>query len=251
MTTNLDLRVFPDQPELFEAAALDFVDQAKTAIQTRGRFTVALSGGSTPRGLFQVLSTKDRDILSWDRMFFFWGDERHVPPDSPESNFRMARETLFAKVPVPTANIWRIPAEDPDADHAAARYEAMLREFFGLAAGELPSFDFVLLGMGPDGHTASLFPHTKALQEKQRLVVANWVEKFSTYRITFTAPVLNAARVVEFLVAGPDKAPALHEVLEGSESGELYPSKLIHPTNGSLVWMIDQAAAQDLTKVRN
>jgi 6-phosphogluconolactonase len=251
MTTNRDLRMFPGLAALFEAAAQDFVQQATAAVQSRGRFTVALSGGSTPKGLFQVLSTKDQDRLPWGQMFFFWGDERHVPPDNPDSNFRMASETLLSKVPVPAANIFRVPAEDPDAEEAAARYESTLRDFFALAPGQLPQFDLIHLGMGPDGHTASLFPHTKALQEKHRLVVANWVEKFSTFRITMTASVLNAARAVEFLVAGADKATALHEVLEGHESAEKYPSKMIDPVDGKLVWMVDQAAARGLTAVRS
>ena len=245
-----DLRIFPNPQALFEGAAQDFVQQAKAAVQSRGRFTVALSGGSTPRGLFQVLSTKDHDLLPWDRMFFFWGDERHVPPDHPDSNYRMAYETLLSKVPVPASDIFRVPAEDPDGDQLAARYERTLRDFFKLAPDELPKFDLILLGMGPDGHTASLFPQSRGLQERKRLVIANWVEKFSTFRITFTAPVLNAGRIVEFLVAGADKALALQEVLEGSASAELFPSKLIDPTDGKLVWMVDQAAAASVMKPR-
>jgi 6-phosphogluconolactonase len=247
MTGQRDLRIFPNPQALFEAAAQDFVKQAKAAVQSHGRFTVALSGGSTPRGLFQVLSTKDHDLLPWDQMFFFWGDERHVPPDHPDSNYRMAYETLLSKVPAPTTNIFRVPAEDPDADQVGERYEKTLQDFFKLAPDELPKFDLILLGLGPDGHTASLFPQSKGLQERKRLVIANWVERFSAFRITFTVPVLNAGRVVEFLVAGADKATALQEVLEGSASAELFPSKLVDPTDGKLVWMVDQAAAASLT----
>jgi 6-phosphogluconolactonase len=250
MTNSPDLRIFPTPADLFEGAAQDFVQQAIAAVQARGRFTVALSGGSTPKGLFQVLSTKDHDVLPWSQMFFFWGDERHVPPDDPESNFRMARETLLSKVPVPPANVFRVSAEDPDADKAAASYESTLQKFFSLQPGQFPQFDLILLGMGPDGHTASLFPKTKALHETKRLVVANWVEKFNTYRITFTRPVLNAARSVEFLVAGADKAPALHQVLEGNQSAEEYPSKLINPVDGKLIWMVDRAAAAGLAASR-
>jgi 6-phosphogluconolactonase len=250
MTETRDLRIFPNPPALFEAAAQAFVEQTKSAVQARGRFTVALSGGSTPKGLFQVLSGKDHDLLPWDKMFFFWGDERHVPPDNADSNYRMAREALLSKVPVPEKNIFRVPAENPDANQAAAQYEATIRQFFALKPGQFPEFDLILLGMGPDGHTASLFPQTKGLQEKQRLVIANWVEKFSTDRITFTAPVLNNARVVEFLIAGADKAPALKEVLEGTASADLYPSKMIQPAHGTLIWMLDQSAAADLTTKR-
>jgi len=241
-----DLRIFPDAPALFEAAAQDFVQQTKAAIEARGRFTVALSGGSTPKGLFQFLSGKDRDLLPWHKMFFFWGDERHVPPGNSDSNYRMAWDTLLSKVPIPEQNILRVPAEIPDAAQVAAQYEETLKQFFGLAAGQLPEFDLIHLGMGPDGHTASLFPQTKGLKEMKRLVIANWVEKFKTFRITLTIPVLNAAREVEFLIAGADKAPALHEVLEGDESPELYPSKAIQPVQGKLVFLLDQSAAANL-----
>jgi 6-phosphogluconolactonase len=169
-----------------------------------------------------------------------------VPPDNSDSNYKMAWDTLLSKVPVPAENIFRVHAENPDADQAAAQYEEMLKKFFALAPGQFPEFDLIHLGMGPDGHTASLFPKTKGLQETKRLVIANWVEKFSTFRITFTIPVLNAAREVEFLIAGADKAPALREVLEANESSELYPSKVVQPVNGKLVFLLDRAAAADL-----
>jgi 6-phosphogluconolactonase len=246
MTAVSDIRILSTPQALFEAAADDFVQAAKTAVAASGRFTVALSGGSTPKGLFQVLSTKDHDLLPWDRMFFFFGDERHVPPDSPESNYRMAKENLFSKVPVPEVNIYRIKAEDEDANRAAAEYEKTLREFFGLPEGQVPRFDLILLGMGPDGHTASLFPETSALHETAKLVVSNWVPKFTSYRITFTTTLLNAAGQVNFLVAGADKAAALKAVLESNESADLYPSKRIHPVNGKLEWLVDEAAAQQL-----
>jgi 6-phosphogluconolactonase len=181
-------------------------------------------------------------------MFFFWGDERHVPPNNTESNYRMTQEALFSKVPVPESNVFRVPAENPDASQAAADYEATLRKFFQLSPGALPRFDLILLGMGPDGHTASLFPKTIALQEKSRLIVANWVDKFKTHRITFTLPVLNNAAVVTFLVGGADKAETLREVLEGTQPPEMFPAKLVHPSNGRLMWMVDQAAAAALSK---
>ena len=248
MSRAREIRVLADPPALFHAAAEHFVEVAKATVKERGQFTVALSGGSTPKGLFQDLATAERGALPWDKMFFFWGDERHVPPDHPESNYRMANEALLSRVLVPAANVFRIPAEDADASLAAASYESTLRGFFKLSPGQFPRFDLILLGMGPDGHTASLFPKTKALAETERLVVANWVEKFQTDRITFTVPVLNAAREVNFLVAGQDKADALHQVLEGSDSPELYPSKMVKPSDGKLVWMIDQAAAEGLAR---
>jgi 6-phosphogluconolactonase len=205
---------------------------------------VALSGGSTPRSLYGLLA--QNHSLPWDKIYFFFGDERHVPPDSPESNYRMARESLFSKIPTPDANVFRIPAEKQDASEAAKAYEQTLRQVFNIPAKGFPRFDMVLLGMGPDGHTASLFPESSALQEKARWVVSNWVDKFKTDRITLTLPVLNNAAVVMFLVSGQDKAQPLKEVLEGKEFGELYPSKLIQPVDGELLWMVDRAAGAQL-----
>ena len=250
MPTPPDLRVVSDPLALFQAAANEFASRAVASVKTAGRFTVALSGGSTPKSFFSLLAKNDRDRLPWDKMFFFWGDERHVPPDSPESNYCMALEALLSKVPVPPGNVFRVPAEDPDAGRAAQKYEQSLREFFQVPAGAYPRFDLILLGMGPDGHTASLFPGTAALHEKSRLVVANWVEKFKTDRITLTLPVIDEAKVVMFLVSGADKADTLKEVLEGTQPAELFPSKLIDPRDGKLIWLVDRAAAGALSKLR-
>jgi 6-phosphogluconolactonase len=245
MSKAPDLRAVPDPPALFHAAADEFVRQATAAVRSKDRFTVALAGGSTPKALYSLLATNT--ALPWDKMYLFFGDERHVPPDHPESNYRMARETLLSKVPIPASNVFRVSAENPDAGQAAQSYEQTLRQFFQTPPGSLPRFDLILLGMGPDGHTASLFPGTKALQERSRLVVANWVEKFKTDRITLTLPVLNNAAVVMFLVSGQDKAKILKEVLEGSQPPDLLPSKLICPTDGKLIWLVDQAAATALS----
>jgi 6-phosphogluconolactonase len=245
MTGQPDIRIFEDPKSLFQGAAEEFASQATAAVRSRGRFTVALSGGSTPRSLYSLLATKAS--LPWDQIYFFFGDERHVPPDNQESNYRMARESILAKVPVPAENVFRVPAENRDANQAAESYEQNLREFFNTAPGSFPRFDLVLLGMGPDGHTASLFPGTAALQEKARWVVSNWVEKFKTDRLTLTLPVLNNAAVVMLLVSGQDKAGMLKEVLEGKQPGELFPSKLIKPSNGELIWMVDRAAASQLS----
>ncbi len=245
MTTQPDIRIFEDPQLLFQGAAEEFGSQATAAVRSRGRFTVALSGGSTPRSLYTLLATKAS--LPWDKIYFFFGDERHVPPDNPESNYRMAKESLLSKVPIPAENIFRVPAENPDAKQAAEAYQQTLRRFFDPAPGSFPRFDLVLLGMGPDGHTASLFPGTKALQENSCWVVSNWVEKFKTDRLTLTLPVLNNAAVVMFLVSGQDKAGVLKEVLEDSHPGELFPSKLIQPLNGELIWMVDRAAATQLS----
>jgi 6-phosphogluconolactonase len=247
LSSTVEIRTLTTPQELSGAAAEEVVQAAKEAVAARGRFTIALSGGSTPKNLFNLLATNARNVLPWDRMFFFFGDERHVPPTDPESNYRMADESLLSKVPVPPGNVFRIAAENPDAAAAAEAYEKTLQKFFALPPAQFPVFDLILLGMGPDGHTASLFPNTAGLQEKSRLVIANWVEKFKTSRITLTLPVLNAARCVTFLVSGTDKAPALHAVLDSDAPGEQYPSKLVRPTDGKLIWLIDRAAASELS----
>ena len=247
LSSSVEIRVSTTPQELFEAAAEVVVHTAKDAVEQRGRFTIALSGGSTPKSLFNLLATNARTVLPWDRMFFFWGDERHVPPTDPESNYRMAEEAMLSKIPVAAGNVFRIPAENPDASAAADAYEQTLRKFFQLGPGEVPIFDLILLGMGPDGHTASLFPGSAGLQEKTRLVIANWVDKLKTSRLTLTLPVLNAARCVAFLVSGTDKAAVLKTVLEEDAPAEQYPSKLIRPNNGKLIWLVDRAAASDLS----
>ncbi len=247
MSTTAEVRRLTTPQDLFQAAAEEFIRAANDAVAQRKRFAVALSGGSTPRSLYTLLAANASPSLPWDRMFFFFGDERHVPPDHPESNYRMANEALFSKTPIPAANIFRVAGENPDASAAAGEYEKNIRDFFSAPAGEFPRFDLILLGLGPDGHTASLFPETQALQEKSRLVAANWVEKFKTSRITFTLPLLNAAHRLSFLVSGTDKAPALHEVLEGKAPGEEYPAKLVQPGAGQLIWFVDRAAASELS----
>ena len=202
-----------------QAAAEEVIKATNEAVAERGRFTIALSGGSTPKSLYNLLATNARTVLPWDKMFFFWGDERHVPPTDPESNYRMTDEAMLAKVPVPPGNVFRILAENPDAAAVAEDYEKTLRKFFKLEPDSVPRFDLILLGLGPDGHTASLFPGTAALHEKSRLVVANWVEKLKTHRLSLTLPVLNAARCVAFLVSGTDKATVLKTVLEEDAPG--------------------------------
>jgi len=247
VTSSVEIRTLTTPQELFAAAAEVVVGAATDAVAQRGRFTIALSGGSTPKSLFNLLATNARTVLPWERMFFFWGDERHVPTTDPDSNYRMAEETMLSKVPVPPGNVFRMAAENPDAAAVAEEYEKTLRKFFALEPGQVPVFDLILLGMGPDGHTASLFPGTAGLQEKSRLVIANWVEKMKTSRLTFTLPVLNATRCVTFLVSGTDKAAVLRTVLEGDVPAEQYPAKLVRPTDGKLIWLVDRAAASELT----
>lgn len=248
LNASPQIRVLTTPQDLFSAAAEEVVRFANEAVSERGQFTIALSGGSTPRSLFNLLATNARTILPWDKMFFFWGDERHVPPTDPDSNYRMANEVMLSKIPVAPGNVFRFLAENPDADAAAEAYERSLRQFFKLTPGEVPKLDLILLGMGPDGHTASLFPGTAALTEKSRLAMANWVEKLKAKRLTLTLPVLNAARNVTFLVSGMDKAPTLREVLQGKAPAEQYPAKLIQPVDGNLSWLIDRAAASQLSQ---
>lgn len=248
MSYAAEIRVLTTPQELFAAAAEEVVRLANQAVTERGRFTIALSGGSTPKSLYNLLATNARTTLPWDRIDFFWSDERHVPPSDPESNYHMADEAMLSKVPVPPGNVYRVLAENPDAAAAAAAYEATMRKVFQLQPGQFPEFDLILLGLGPDGHTASLFPGTAGLREKSRLVIANWVEKLKTHRLTFTLPVINAARYVAFLVSGTDKATVLHAVLEENVPGEQYPAKLVQPTEGKLIWFLDVAAASGLSK---
>jgi 6-phosphogluconolactonase len=234
-----------DGAALCEAAASIFMRAADDAVRASGRFTVALAGGSTPRGLYTLLATDAtlRSGIAWNTVHVFWGDERHVPPDHPDSNFRMANEALLTRVPVEPSHVWRIRGEYPDTSKAADEYERNLRVVFGRRAGQLPRFDLVLLGMGEDGHTASLFPGTTALRERQRLVIAQWVPKLHTDRITLTAPVLNNAACVMFLVQGVEKARALKAVLEDPFEPERLPAQLISPNDGRLLWIVDRSAA--------
>jgi 6-phosphogluconolactonase len=249
MSPSTEVRRLATPQELFEAAAEEVVRVANQSVAGRGRFTFALAGGSTPKNLYTLLATNARTSFPWDRTFFFWSDERHVLPTHADSNYRMAQEAMLSKIPVPAGNVLRVPAEMQDAGAAAEAYEQTIQKFFALEPGRFPCFDLILLGMGPDGHTASLFPETAGLREKARLVVANWVEKLKTSRISFTLPVLNSGREVVFLVSGTDKAPALKAVLESESPGEQYPARLVRPTDGKLIWFVDRAAASELSKV--
>jgi 6-phosphogluconolactonase len=231
---------------LYRVAAEEFVRRAQRAVHEAGRFTVALSGGSTPKALYALLARDEemRQQVPWDKVYFFWGDERQVPPYHPDSNYRMAHAELLSKVPVPAVNVRRILAEQRDPESSARQYERTLQAFFRLPPGQMPRFDLVLLGLGADGHTASLFPGTTAVHESWRLVAANWVEKLRTHRITLTVPVFNNAACVIFLVAGEDKATALRAVLEGVPGPERLPAQRIHPREGELMWLVDRPAGR-------
>jgi 6-phosphogluconolactonase len=240
MASRREIRVLDSATALFQAAAEEFAKRAAEAVQARGRFCVALSGGSTPKTLYALLASGTIPAIPWAKIFFFWGDERHVPPGDPESNYRMAREAMLSKVPVPAGNIFRIKAEDPDAARAAADYERSISAFFNLQLGEFPRFDLILLGLGPEGHIASLFPDSAAMKEKKRLVVSNWVEKFKTDRITFTFPVLNHAACVMFIASGSGKAAIVKQAIEDSGAG--LPANLVRPDDGDLLWFLDRDA---------
>ena len=223
------------------------MELSAAAVAERGVFYLALSGGSTPKKLYALLA---RDpafaAFPWAKTQLFFGDERHVPPDHADSNFRMVKETLLSSGHVPEGNIHRVLSELDDAAQAAAEYEAALRRQFDHTArlDDFPRFDVVLLGMGPDGHTASLFPGSPALEEKTQWVAANWVEKFKTHRITFTFPVLDACRAALLLIAGADKAPMIRQVL-GDPRGT-YPIERVQPRDGVKIWLLDRAAAAEL-----
>ena len=246
MSSDTEVRIFPDLPSLSRAAAEEFITRAGEAIQSRGLFTVALSGGSTPRTLYSLLGGEAhfRDRVAWEKVHFFFTDERLVPPDHPDSNYRMAYRALLAKIPSPPSNAHRMATEMAQADGVAEDCEQSLKQFFRLEPGEVPRFDLVLLGLGSDGHTASLFPKSEALKETKQLAVAAWVEVLQAERITLTLPVLNQAAVVMFLVIGAEKAEALRDLLEGPEDPALHPAQAVRPTGGRRLFFVDREAAR-------
>jgi 6-phosphogluconolactonase len=226
---------------LARAAARHFVACSLEAVAIRGLFTVALSGGSTPRSLYEVLADPEepfRALVPWSNIHFFWSDERHVPPDHPDSNYRMAYDAMFLRVPVSEANVHRTHSENPDAAAAAQAYEQTIKEV--TQGSPLPRLDLILLGLGNDGHTASIFPGSEVLHEATRLVAAPWVEQLKTYRITMTLPLINNAASVLFLVSGSEKAEIVRKVLQGPKR---YPAQEVNPVSGELLWMLDKDAA--------
>jgi 6-phosphogluconolactonase len=247
---SCEVRILPDGAAIARRAAQKFVQAAAAAVNKKGSFSVTLAGGSTPKALYGLLvnDLALRAQVPWDKMQVFFGDERRVGPDHPDSNFRMATETLISRSPLKPEQVSRIRGEYRDAEQAAREYELAVRSYFKLANGEFPRFDLVLLGMGSEGHTASLFPGTKALHEKNRIAVSNWVGKLLSDRITLTAPAINSAACVIFMVTGADKAPALTAVLERAYEPDQLPAQLIQPANGTLLWLVDTAAGGLLTR---
>ncbi len=248
------IKFFDSLEELNRFAAEKFGEIARASINSsEGNFTVALSGGSTPKSLYQLLASDEyKNKVDWSKVFFFFGDERNVLPDDTESNFRMAKENLFTTLEISDKNIFRWQTEFKNAEITADNYQSTIRKFYEdnnkaivtINDCDCPRFDLILLGMGADGHTASLFPFTEALNEKQKMAAANRIEKFDTTRLTLTFPVINNARNVIFLVRGADKTEALYEVLQGNFQPEKYPAQAVKPDDGNLLWLIDSEAAR-------
>ena len=239
------IEVYDDKEAVNLAAARLLAEEARRAVAARGSFTLLLSGGETPRRSYQLLGQEPlRSQVPWQALQLFWGDERYVPHDHPLSNFGMVRAALLDRLPLNATQVHPIPYE-ASAHESALKYEQQLHGYFG--AG-LPRFDLVLLGLGGDGHTASLFPASAALREASRWVCELYVAEQDLYRITVTAPVLNQAALVVFLVAGGDKAAILHEVLAGARDPQRLPAQLIDPGKGRLVWLVDRDAASQLSE---
>jgi 6-phosphogluconolactonase len=241
----MHIAIYDDKHVLSQHAAEYIMRIAKETIDLNGRFTIALTGGTTPGEAYSLLGREPiRSQIDWQRVHIFWGDERCVQHTSSESNFYLAQEILFNKVAIPNSQIHPIPADQSDHDAASQAYAIEMQRVFG--TNEIPIFDLIHLGMGPEGHTVSLFPHQKSLHEKHRLVMPVTVPKPPPDRLTFTPPLLNAAKNILFTVTGSEKADALHAVLEGEYQPDEYPAQIVRPTNGEVVWMLDRAAAQKL-----
>lgn len=242
--------VYEDAPALAQAAATHFADRVAQSVAKRGRARIAISGGSTPKATFALLADPAGPwaaTIPWNKIDLFWVDERSVGPEDKDSNYRMTNEALLSKVPLPPQQVHRIEGE-LDPEEAAAKYESVIRREFRLEGAEAPRFDVIWLGMGDDGHTASLFPHTEGLHELGRIVIANHVPQKDTWRITLTRTVINEANDVVFLIGGADKADPLEHVLYGEYDPETLPTQLIQPRNGSLTMLLDQKAAAKLPK---
>jgi 6-phosphogluconolactonase len=239
------VKTFPDIYKLSRAAAEFFVSQSQFAIRDNGRFTVALSGGLTPETFYALLATEAYHVrVEWDKVFFFWSDERCVPPDHIDSNYRMARYALLDQVPVPPQNIFRIRGED-EPHKAANEYDSLIREFFS-AEDAPPRFDLILLGLGGDGHTASLFPNTDALHVTDTWAVATFIDEQRAWRITFTLPTINAAQFAMFLVNGSSKARIVEQIFD--DAAQELPAQRVAPDDGDLIWLMDDEAAAYLNR---
>lgn len=241
------INIQPDLQGISKTAAQEFVKIGNKAIKQTGRFTVVLAGGTTPKELYKLLGSDEfKAQIDWHKVFFFFGDERDVSPASDQSNFKMANENLFKPLEIPKTNIFRWQTEIINAAEVAEQYEKYIRKFFALKPDEFPHFDLVLLGIGDDGHTASLFPHTKALSENKKIAVANLVKKLNSYRLTLTFPTINNASNIIFLVSGKQKAKTLQKVLETDPQPEKFPVQGVKPLDGKVIWLVDEDAAEFL-----
>lgn len=241
------IKVTQDIYKLARAAAEYFVTLSQEMILEKGYFTAVLSGGSTPENLYSLLATDTYSArVEWDKTYLFWGDERCVPPDALDSNFRLVRDHLLNNISIPAENVFRLHGEMPP-EEAAEAYQADLEGFFKAHDLAFPRFDLVFLGLGDDGHTASLFPKTEVLQIEDEWVTAHYVDALHAWRLTLTAPVFNAARNVMFYISGERKAQIVKQVIEGERDPERYPAQLIQPKEGRLIWLMDQPAATLLT----
>ena len=251
LNKNTEIKIFSDLQDLFQTAANDFAQRAINAVNTKGIFNVALSGGNTPKYLFDILATKKQILkqIPWRNINFFLTDERYVPDNNPESNYDMMNKHLFSKIDINTENIYKIPTDYTHPKDAAEDYTATLRKIFDINHNEFPKFDLVYLGLGEDAHTASLMPFSNALDidyKNNQLVESLWVPKLRQYRITLTAPAINQAACIIFLVTGANKASAVRSILEGSFEPQRYPAQLIHCVHGKTIWYLDHAAAEKL-----
>lgn len=249
--TSPSIVICPDHGSLDRRAVEYFVGTAREATAARGRFTVALAGGSTPKPLYEMLASPPwRTQIDWGNVHMFWGDERLVPADHHESNYRMVNLALLSKVPVVATHVHRVPTDLGDPDTVATAYERTLRRHLTANGGEFPRLDLTILGLGADGHTASLFPYSDSLREERKLVVASQPPQLGPHRITMTVPMINQSRHILFLVSGAAKASVVKDVIAGQSDPQRLPAQLICPTHGTQVWMLDEAAAAELPRAR-
>jgi 6-phosphogluconolactonase len=247
LSPNVSVVVSRDTESAYSLAAQTIVDAAKQAVESHSKFTIALSGGSTPKKLYELLASPDWAVkFPWNKTEFFWGDERYVPPTDPNSNFHMTQQAMLDRVKAPTANVHRVRTEETEPGHAAELYEEAIRRAVPAGADGLPQFDLMLLGLGTNGHTASLFPYQPALHEKAKIVVSEYIDEVKMTRVTMSAPLINAARQIVFVALGGDKATVVRDVVTGVFDPERLPAQLIRPAHGSLLWIIDPAAAEKL-----
>jgi 6-phosphogluconolactonase len=239
------VKVFATIDDLNHGVALAIAGSAKQAISQRGRFTLVLSGGRTPRSLYEIIAREYRDVIEWQSVQIYWGDERYVPPESPRSNYNMARESLLSQVPIPDENVYPMPTGYANIEDAARSYENLLRSHF---KDTWPQFELILLGLGPDGHTASLFPKSRAVLEQERWVMPVQDVIVSEPRLTLTLSSINHARSVYFIAAGLEKAEALKAATEGQPDFDHCPASVVRPVSGELIWWVDSQAARQLDR---